>query len=118
MSVETAASFRVTNDNLRAWLARLHADVDAQFVLNPDYLSGLHAIVLTAARCRRSLTPEHFPDAELEREIREYRGNMEELAKVLPSVLGRLLGEKARLQNALGQVSAAKAWALASKETL
>jgi hypothetical protein len=118
MSSDTAASLRIANDNLRAGLARLQPEPNAPWLLKPEDLSGLLAVVLRAARCRRSLASNAFPDAELEKEICEYRNNIEELAKVLPSVLGRLLAEKARLQNAQAHVTAAGAWARASEETL
>jgi hypothetical protein len=118
MPGDTAASLRLANDNLSAGLARLQPESNAPWLLKPEDLSGLLAVVLRAARCRRSLASDAFPSAELEKEIGDYRYNMEELAKVLPSVLGRLLAEKARLQNAHAQLTAAGAWARASKNTL
>jgi hypothetical protein len=118
MSSATTESLRIVNGNLRAGLARLQPEPNASCLLKTEDLSDLHAVVLCAARCRRSLASDGVPDGELEKEICEYRSNIEKLAKVLLSVQGRLLAEKARLQNAQSHVAATNAWAQASKDTL
>ena len=117
MSSDPTASLRIVNGNLRAGLRRLQPELNGASPLKPQDLSGLLAEVLRGAACRRSVAPGSVPDAEWEKEISEYRGNLEKLRKVLPSVQGRLLAEKARLQNAQSHVTAVKAWARASSET-
>ncbi len=118
MSSSPVESLRIANGNLRAGLARLQPEPNSPCLLTPEDLCDLHAMVSYAASCRRSLASDGVPDGELEKEIREYRSNLEKLAEVLPSVQGRLLAEKARLQSARSHVTATNAWAQASKDTL
>ena len=118
MSSTTAESLRIANKNLRAGLARLQPEANSPSLLTPEDLLDLHAMVSQAASCRRSLASDSVADSELEREIREYRGNIEKLAEVLSSVQGRLMAEKVRLQTARSHVAATNAWARASKDTL
>ncbi len=118
MPSAAAESLRIANVDLCAGLARLQPEPNAPWLVKPEDLSHLLGVVLRAASCRRLLASEVAPDAELEKEIREYRSNIEKLAKVLPSVQGRLLAEKARLQNAQSRMAATKAWAQASQDTL
>jgi hypothetical protein len=117
MASATIENLRIANMDLRAGLARLQPEPNAPWLLKPEDLSKLLAVVLQAAKCRRNLAPFGVPDAEPEKEIREYRSNIEKLGKVLRSVQGRLLAEKARLQNAQSHVAATNAWARASKYT-
>ena len=56
--------------------------------------------------------------AALEKESLEYRSNLEKLKQFLPDLHGRLLAEKARLENAQLHVGAAAAWVRASKKIL
>jgi hypothetical protein len=118
MPHDAIESLRIANGSLRAGLARLQPEASAPGLLNPEDLSGLLEAVSRAAKCRRSLAPDVVPDAEMQQELREYRSNIEELAKVLPTAHGCLLAEKARLQNVQSHLAAAKAWAQASKDTL
>jgi hypothetical protein len=118
MSSDITASLRMVNGHLRVGLARLQPELNAASPLKPRDLSDLLAEVLRAAACRRGVAPSCVPDADWEKEISEYRSNLEKLRKVLPSVQGRLLAERARLQNAQSHVTAVKAWARASRATL
>ena len=118
MSSATTESLRIANGSLRAGLARLQPEPNADWLLKPEDLTDLRAVVLRTASCWRSLAPDGVPDAELEKELCEYRNNIEKLAQVLPSAQGRLLAEKARLENAQSHVAATNAWAQANKNTL
>jgi len=57
-------------------------------------------------------------DADFEKEKSDYRRNLELLKQFLPGLHVRLLAEKARLEAARLQVSAAAAWARVSAKTL
>jgi hypothetical protein len=118
MSNESAATLRLANTSLRAWLVRLRAEPIALSPVQADDLQGLLAELLRASGCLRIGPGEKPNDAELENEIAEYRTNLESLAKVLPSVQGRLLAERARIQIEQSHIAARKAWAEASRRTL
>ena len=117
MSSAATETLRIANVELRAGLARLQPEPNAPWLLKPEDLSDLLAVVSQAARCRGSLVSNGIPDAELAMDLREYRRNLERLAKVLLSVQGRLLAEKARLQNAQSHVAITDAWVRANKNT-
>ncbi|MGO9125378.1 MAG: hypothetical protein ACLP6G_10880, partial [Terriglobales bacterium] len=80
--------------------------------------TDLRAELLRSADCLRSLPPATNTNAEVATEISDYRRNMEALGKILPSLQGRLLVEKARLETAREHVAKAAAWAQGSKKTL
>jgi hypothetical protein len=71
-----------------------------------------------ATECLRSLPAAQAPLTKMAHEICEYRSHLQQLEKILPSVQGRLLIEKARLQTARTHVAKAVAWAEGSKKTL
>jgi hypothetical protein len=71
--------------------------------------------LLRAAECLRRLPANLQAGSELEKEISEYRGNLEKLKQFLPDLHGRLLAERARLQSVQEHVAAAAAWARASR---
>ncbi len=79
-------------------------------------LQDLLAELLRTSGCLR--TGEQPTGTELESEIADYRTNLESLAKVFPSVQGRLLAERARIQIEQSHIAARKAWAEASRRTL
>lgn len=118
MSNETAATLRLANTSLRAWLVRLRAEPIALSPVQANDLQDLLAELLRASACLRTGPEEKPADAELQSEIAEYCTNLESLAKVLPSVQGRLLAERARIQIEQSHISARKAWAEASRRTL
>jgi hypothetical protein len=111
-------SLHIANGNLHAGLARLLPEPHASVLLNSEDLSSLLTELLRAGDCLRSIAPDSARDAELEKEISEYRRNLEQLAQILPCVHGRLLTEKARLEIAQAHVTAAAAWAQASTKIL
>jgi hypothetical protein len=118
MSNESASTLRLANTSLRAWLVRLRAEPIALSPVQANDLQDLLAELLRAFGCLRTGPEEKPTDGELESEIAEYRTNLESLAKVLPSVQGRLLAERARIQIEQSHIAARKAWAQASRRTL
>jgi hypothetical protein len=118
MSNETAATLRLANTSLRAWLVRLRAEPVALSPIQANDLQELLAELLRASSCLHIGSEGVTRHSELENEIADYRANLESLAKVLPSVQGRLLAERARLQIEQSHVAARKAWAEASRRTL
>jgi hypothetical protein len=118
MSSETAATLRLANTSLRAWLVRLHAEPVALTQIQASDLQNLLAELLRTSGCLRTGSAGATPGIELENEIAEYRTNLESLAKALPSVQGRLLAERARIQVEQSHMAARKAWAEASRRTL
>jgi hypothetical protein len=118
MSNETAATLRLANTSLRAWLVRLRVQPVALTQIQASDLQDLLAELLRTSGCLRTGSADATPGTELDREIAEYRANLESLAKGLPSVQGRLLAERARIQIEQSHVAARKAWAEASRRTL
>ena len=118
MPIDTASELRTVNVHLRATLNRMRPELGAPWLLKANDLSDLRGVILRAAKCRRAIEANGMPDAEAAKELSEYRSNMEELARVLPNVQGRLLAEKARLQNGRAHLAAIESWAQASQGTL
>jgi len=61
---------------------------------------------------------ETGPDADLEQQINQYRGNIEQLQEMLPAIQGRLIAERARLENIRSHLAAAANWTQTSRKTL
>ena len=118
MSSATFQRLRAVNQNLHARLVRLLGGPNRPATIAPTEFTDLLAELLRAADCLRGMPAAGAVDADLAAEISEYRNNVEKLVKVLPSVQGRLLVEKARLQTLQSHMTAAKAWAQASQKTL
>lgn len=118
MSHAIIQSLRVANHNLRAGLARLQDGPDRYPAPAHAEFAGLRAEILRATDCLRSGDGNVSADPQLGKELSEYRNYVEQLVRVLPSVSGRLLTEKARLEAARAQVAKTAAWAQASKKTL
>jgi hypothetical protein len=118
MSAATIQSLRVVNRNVRATLARLQGEPNRSLAVAPAEFAGLIAELLRATNCLLHCDPHPPAEVEFEKEISEYRNTLEQLAKVLPSVSGRLLTEKARLEAARARLANAAAWAQASQKTL
>jgi len=118
MPSATIDRLRAVNHSLRARLARLLGGHNRPAVIAPTEFTDLLSELLRASDGLRGMPTATAADAELASEISEYRRNVEQLGKILPSVQGRLLVEKVRLQTLQSHMTAAKAWAQASKETL
>ncbi|MBZ5657307.1 MAG: hypothetical protein LAO56_18730 [Acidobacteriia bacterium] len=117
MPPDTLETLRQVNDNLRTALNRLHPEQKDCSAIRPQDFSDLLSHLLRGAECLR-VPPPSDAAAALEREALEYRRNLEKLKDFLPDLHGRLLAEKARLESAQLHVTAAAAWARASKKIL
>jgi hypothetical protein len=85
-------------------------------VIQPHDICGLAQDMARVGQVVREL-PREISDSDLRREMDEYRGNVERLGQVLPSVQGWLLAERARLHAARSHLAAAAAWAHACNKT-
>jgi hypothetical protein len=83
----------------------------------PTEFTELLAELQRAATCLRTL-PSAVRNAKMALEVVEYRSHVQQLGKILPSVQGRLLIEKVRLETARMHTATAAAWAQGSKTTL
>jgi hypothetical protein len=117
MSGTLFQSLQTVNQHLRARLSRLSAQHKCPTAMVATEFTDLLAELRHSATCLRSL-PTAAPDADTANEISEYRSHVQQLGKILPSLQGRLLIEKARLENARTHVAKAAAWAQGSKRTL
>lgn len=110
-------SLQTVNRHLGARLSRLSGELNLPTVIVPTEFADLLAELQRATHCLRGLSIG-ASDSETVSEISQYRSNVEQLGKVLPSLQGRLLVEKARLETARTHVAKAAAWAQGSKKTL
>ena len=106
-------SLREINGYLRLALVGLQPERRHCSTITPqDFTAILNQLL------RAGSLGDHFESSvEVEKELLEYRGNLEKLKQLLPDLQGRLLAEKARLENALSQLASAEVWAQASKTT-
>jgi len=79
-------------------------------------MATLLSELMRAGQWLRSLPCEK--DAALERELSEYRQQVERLRVLLPSIHQTLLGERARLEHERARVVSAAEWAQRSRQTL
>ena len=108
---------RTANRNLRVGISRL-AESAAAASFCPDDLTNLLVDLAPMADCLLGIPRDCPLEDGLERELSEYRANLQELARLLPTVHRRLLAEKVQLEIARSHVQAASAWAQASQKTL
>lgn len=79
-------------------------------------MATLLSELMRAGQWLRSLPREK--DAALERELSEYRQQVERLRVLLPAIHQTLLGERARLEQERARVVSAAEWAQRSRQTL
>jgi hypothetical protein len=115
MPPHTLETLRQVNENLRSALIRLRPEQKDCSAIRPQDFSDILSQLLRAAECLRQLPPASGAGGTLEKESLEYRSNLEELKHFLPDLHGRLLAERARLENARLHVTVAAAWVRASK---
>lgn len=118
MPADSLETLRRANDNLRSALLRLRPEQKHCSSITPQDFFDILSQLLRAAECLRQLQPQSDVGAALERESLEYRRNLEKLKQFLPDLHGRLLAEKARLEDAQTHAATAAAWVRASKKTL
>jgi hypothetical protein len=117
MSSPAFQSLRAANHSLRARLARLPVEHRGPGDIAHTEIADLRAELLRATDCLRNVSTA-ASDAEVATEISECRRNVQQLGRILPSIQGRLLIEKARLETARTHMAKAAAWAQGSKKTL
>lgn len=106
------------NEKIRKALQRFRPELQHCAAILPGELSTLRAELLRARKSLENAIAEPGNEKALSQEVREYRVNLEKLKHVLPDLQMRLMAERTRLQNAQVHISAAAAWAGASKRTL
>lgn len=109
-------ALRLCNRNLFAGVLRLQSA--APIAIRYQDFSALRSDLSHAANCMRSVSPDPARTAEWQKEISTYRSNLEQLARILPSVYGRLQVEKGRLKTELDRLQAVAAWADANRNNL
>ncbi len=118
MPASTAESLRLINDKLCAVLSVWQSKPGEPSTFTPTVFTALLAELHRAAELLGGVSSSAAPDPQLEDEISDYRRNVQQLEIALPKIQGRLLIEKARLENARSHLAAASAWAEARKKTL
>lgn len=110
---------RDTNRRLSTWLEALVSRPENPVVARPEQLTALLSELLkTGAALRAQPLPPSGTDPELDSELALYRGHVERLRQLLPSIHSQLLLERARLEGQRSRVRAAAEWARASRQTL
>ncbi|MGP0020480.1 MAG: hypothetical protein ACLPHP_18070 [Candidatus Sulfotelmatobacter sp.] len=123
-AADLAQNFHETNVRLALLLDSLIPDrTPSEPLLNPppraatpQQMAALLSELMRAGQWLRSLPCEK--DATLERELSEYRKQVERLRMLLPSIHQTLLGERARLEQERARVVSAAEWARSSRQTL
>lgn len=115
---DALATLRQVNHHLGSALLRFHPQRKNCLAIKPHDFSGLLNQLQRASNCLRGLASPGEMGAELEKECREYRTNLEKLKRFLPDVQVRLLAEKARLEAARSHLVAAEEWARSRQDVL
>jgi hypothetical protein len=123
---ELSSTLHETNARLRVWLDSLvpaattpdrSSDLPPR-AATPQQMAGLLSELMRAGQCLRTLPGEGEKDAALDRELSEYRANVERLRTLMPSIHSTLLAERARLEQERARVQSAADWASRSRQTL
>jgi hypothetical protein len=112
-------TLRSTNPRLRFLLDSIAAGAGDPAVATPGHMAALLQELSTvgaALRARPLPAPGH--DAELDRQLAQYRSQVERLRELLPSIHQQLLAERARLEAQRSRFQSAAAWARTSRQTL
>lgn len=109
---------RSANHELRGVLDRWQAEPGNPSDFSPQALAAVLAELQRATESLRTISPGSALTSEWEKEIAEYRSQVQRLEQILPTIEKRLLTEKVRLEAARAHVAAAMAWAEARKKTL
>jgi len=118
-TLSRAENLRETNRRLRVWLDSIIARPTQAAVAAPDHLGYLLSELLRAGdKLRAQPMLARGDDPDLDREVEEYRGHVERLGELLPSIHRQLLAERASLEAQRSRVRSAAEWAHASRRTL
>jgi hypothetical protein len=87
-------------------------------VITPELMGALLSELLTAgASLRAQPLPAKGNDLELDDELAKYRGHVERLRDLLPTIHSALLTERARIEAQRSRLQSATEWACASRQT-
>jgi len=118
MANSAAEDLRTVNQNLCAGLVRLQSLPNPSTAISAEDFFALRTNLERAASCMCSMSADSRPSAEWEKEISEYRRNLERIVQVLPSFHAGLQAQKGRLEAAINHLQATATWAQASKNSL
>jgi hypothetical protein len=119
LTTSRCQDLRETNVRLRSWLDGMDAERADQNSTSPANIPFLLSELLHAGTGLRSEPiPTRGIDPELDRELDEYRCNVERLRDLLPSIHHQLLTERTKLEAQRSRVQSALAWSRASLQTL
>jgi hypothetical protein len=111
-------NLRETNRRLSFWLDSMVAPRE-QPAASPEQMAGLLSELLRAGTwLRAEPLPTPGADADLNLELERYRGNVERLRDLLPTIQTQLLAERERLEAQRARVQSAAQWARASRQAL
>jgi hypothetical protein len=116
MSATVSEGLHSINEHLREVLARWMAEPSDPNAFQTEALAPLLARLTRASELLNGVVVRNPPDLQLEKEISDYRSNVEKLQELLPLIQSRLLAEKARLESARAHLQAATAWADSRKK--
>jgi hypothetical protein len=111
-------NLRDTNRRLTFWLDSMGNGRGPSFPTPEDMAALLSELLRAGAGLRSRPTSSHSADAEFDREISIYRGLVERLRELLPSIHSQLLAERARIEGQRARVQSAAQWVRASRQTL
>ena len=117
MPATAIEDIQCASEKVRSLFARMLRSSSTLVTIDSQVLAGL---LESMARANQWLGRRELGDEDeraLEKELAEYRQNLQRLRQVLPSIQGRLLTEKARLEHARAHLDSAAAWLQASKKT-
>jgi len=117
MPPSTHEALHSINDHLRVVLKQWAKAPGEPGALLPEALNMLLARLSQAAELLKNRSAGNR-DAQVEKEVCDYRANVERLQELLPHIHNRLLAEKARLESVRAHLEAAAAWADARKKVL
>jgi hypothetical protein len=119
LTLSRPQDLRATNSRLRSWLDGMDVDHTSQCTATPSDISTLLSELLRAGAGLRAqpILPKGI-DPELDRELDEYRRNVERLRHLMPFIHRQLLAERARIETQRARVQLAVEWAQASRQTL
>lgn len=114
---EIHCALRHANARLTFWLDSMSAaSAGSQTpVATPQQISGLLSALMAAGERLRHLPA--VQSVELQRELAQYRRNVEHLRDLLPSIQQALLEQRARLEAERRRLRSAAEWVRGSRQT-
>jgi hypothetical protein len=113
MPIDELETLRQVNAHLRSALLYLRPERRCCASIKPQDFSDLLRQLLRAAECLRHPPEDSEIAMAVEKEMLEYRGNLEKLKRFLPDLHLRLLAERSRLETARAHAAATATWSQA-----